>query len=208
MAYRYRQEIVETGNVVEASWWNANQAELASEFNGGLDRDNFGVAAFNTDHVESETFTKVTAVDMGSDTFTADTETTDWQWEDADAELGNVDLVVEHDCVAIVEWSGQLVWEGGATDQSFVGAVYSEDAAEFRITVAGTTIATTGPVGDQRWHDTMYLCGAVPLPPGTHNVRVWMRVANRNFNGLSVKTTAINSVDVTYGVLLITERRR
>ena len=48
MAWRFRQRYSETGDAVLPEDWLVSQNEFASEFNGYLDRDNFGDGAFST----------------------------------------------------------------------------------------------------------------------------------------------------------------
>lgn len=201
MSYRYRVEYVETGNVVEPSGWNANQAELASEFNGGLDRDNFGLGAISQAMLADNACHEFDRQVMSSSTaVTLSAETTDWQ-----TILESTGITSALDCIAVIEWSGEWEWSGAA---SYAAGTNTEDALELRLTVDGETVCQTGPIGDQRVYDATYLVGAALLAPGAHTITLQGRIAERNFDGLSVNDRATNAPTFNDGEMLIVVRKR
>jgi hypothetical protein len=206
MAYRYRTETVETGNVIEPSWWNANMGELASEFNGGLDRDNLPLAGVTQARLAEDACNSiVNATGSSSSSYTPSVETTGWQ---GSTEISVSTLEVTVDSLLIIEWSGNWTWAGISTAGSFDGSTPTEDAVEWRITVDGSEAAVTGPIGDQRWKDSVWLCAAVPVAPGPHTVAIECRIAERDFDGLSVNDKATNDLTLNDRELVITQRKR
>jgi hypothetical protein len=210
MSYVYRQEYVETGNIIEPGWWNANQKEIAGEFNGGLDSDNLPLASISQTMLADNACNSITTeTGSSSNAVTPSVETTDWQASDPGGdEIGSVTIECTVDALLIVEWSGEWQWDGISTAGSYVAGTYTEDSAEFRITVDGVEVATTGPLGDQRWKDATYLVAAHPVAPGPHTVTVWVRIAERAFDGLGVTDKATNSMTINNRELIITQRKR
>jgi hypothetical protein len=209
MSYVYRQEYVETGNIIEPGWWNANQKEIAGEFNGGLDSDNLPLASISQTMLADNACNSITTeTGSSANAVTLSVETTDWQSSDSGGdEIGSVTIECDVDALLIVEWSGEWEWSGTAAQGSF-SASFAEDAIEFRITVDGTEIAMTGPLGDQRWKDCTYLVGAQPVAPGPHTITVGARVAQRNFDGLGVFDKSLRIPTINNRELIITQRKR
>jgi len=59
MAWRYKQEYVQDGDVVEPSEWRINVNETMSELNGFLDSDNLGRDSITNSIIKRGTFSKV-----------------------------------------------------------------------------------------------------------------------------------------------------
>ena len=59
MSWKYRQEYVRDGDVVEPSDWRININETVSEINGFLDADNIGRDAIDVDRIKRGAFTEV-----------------------------------------------------------------------------------------------------------------------------------------------------
>ena len=66
MAWKYRQEYVKDGDVVEPSDFRINVNEFASEINGFLDSDNIGRESISSAKIKRETFTEVYSNDLSS----------------------------------------------------------------------------------------------------------------------------------------------
>ena len=66
MAWKYKQEYVRDGDVVEPSDFRINVNEFTSEINGFLDSDNIAKGAINVELCEREAFTAVFSNDINS----------------------------------------------------------------------------------------------------------------------------------------------
>tara|TARA_A100001391_G_scaffold81417_1_gene53067 strand:- start:343 stop:1200 length:858 start_codon:yes stop_codon:yes gene_type:complete len=59
MAWKFKQEMVQNGQVIEPSEFRNNVNELIGEFNGMLDSDNIGFSAVDTPMIQRGAFTEV-----------------------------------------------------------------------------------------------------------------------------------------------------
>jgi len=66
MAWKFKQEYVQDGDVVEPSEWRINVNETVSEINGFLDTDNFKLNSMAREYIERDTFTQVLSNDDSS----------------------------------------------------------------------------------------------------------------------------------------------
>jgi hypothetical protein len=64
MAWKYKQEYVADGDVVEPSEWRVNINETVSEINGFLDTDNIKRDAITRPIIKRNTFTRVYSNDV------------------------------------------------------------------------------------------------------------------------------------------------
>ena len=67
MAWKFKQEYVKDGDVVEPSEWRINVNETLSEINGFLDSDNLGEASIDNSMIKRNTFTEVFSSDHEPD---------------------------------------------------------------------------------------------------------------------------------------------
>jgi hypothetical protein len=66
MAWKFPQEYVRDGDVIEPSDWRINLNEMLSEINGYLDRDNIRQKTLNASAFQRETFTSIRSNDDSS----------------------------------------------------------------------------------------------------------------------------------------------
>ena len=67
MAWKFPQEYVRDGDVIEPSDWRINLNEMLSEINGYLDRDNIRKGSLNSSDFKRETFTSIRSNDISSE---------------------------------------------------------------------------------------------------------------------------------------------
>jgi hypothetical protein len=70
MAWKFPQEYVRDGDVVEPSEWRKNLQEILSEYNGYLDRDNIRESSLGKSSFKRGTFTQVQSSNASSETRT------------------------------------------------------------------------------------------------------------------------------------------
>jgi hypothetical protein len=160
MAWRFRQYLVQSGDILDPFHWNLNHNEFMSEFNGYLDRDNFRQKIFTRDEMvdnccnEEDTF-----VAGAVDNYQPDLGTTGWQNTNR-----SVDFRTETECQVIVEYSGYHSW----SDEYLNDFV----CCRYQLTVDGATISRGNWQSGSRVSDVIYLVGVLPLSPGPHEVMV------------------------------------
>ena len=59
MAFVYTQLEINDSDMVDPEDFNTNMRELANEYNGMLDRDNFKESEFGEEHIQRLAFTRV-----------------------------------------------------------------------------------------------------------------------------------------------------
>tara|TARA_R100000030_G_scaffold100098_1_gene92420 strand:- start:4680 stop:5615 length:936 start_codon:yes stop_codon:yes gene_type:complete len=80
MAWKYKQEYVKDGDVIEPSEWRINVNETLSEINGYLDSDNIAEASIDASLIGRKTFTDVFSSSVSpNDSFIFNHEQSGWQ---------------------------------------------------------------------------------------------------------------------------------
>lgn len=151
MAWRYKQEYVRDGDVVEPSEWRINVNETMSELNGFLDSDNLGRDSIGNSIIQRGTFSKVlNAEDNCTVCWVFDHDESGWIREskttvnqDLDEILTKIDpaksgryesgsdltvkrlphikFAPEEDGLLIVEFSGNVNWMASASHPDLDG---------------------------------------------------------------------------------------
>jgi len=170
MAFRYRVEYSESGDVIDPIAWNRNMSEMAEEWNGGLDRDNFPM-----NFVSQSMLLKDQCTIIKSDSYTeseeylVDMDTSSWNHTSALVVLGGIDLIVPTDCIATAEFGCGWHWPG------YIASVpYNQDVVRFRIVVDGLPVSESGLISRGRYKDAVQLVGCAIITAGRH--RVWAEV--------------------------------
>ena len=82
MAWKFKQELVRDGDIVEPSEFRININEYASEINGYLDSDNVGKNAITISDVKRDSFTEVVGMNTNlSNSYIFNHEESGWQKE-------------------------------------------------------------------------------------------------------------------------------
>lgn len=200
MSLRYRQEYSEAGDVLDPQVPNANQNELISEFNGGLDRDNLPNAVFAETQIVNNAFTRISSA-PATTPFSPNAALRSWQAIDNNV----LTLTLPQDCLLICEWGGTWTWSGTYTTGDYI----AEDAVAFRITVDGIDVCVSQYFGASLPQHSTHIIGATPVSAGTHTVQVeafFARVKHQNlqFSEDDVEGTVV----IETRELLVEERRR
>jgi hypothetical protein len=171
VAYRYRREFFEDGDIVSPVDWNINMAEYANELNGYLDRDNFPAAAFSLSHILPETFNKFNR-NSHADVFTVNTNTTGWQDNDGTTDLGLISLDCSVD--SLVECAFSCWWEWAG--HTLPGDVTDNDVIQFRIVVDGEEVAVSGFQSNLWKKRSVFIGGPLFISAGLHTAKAQCRV--------------------------------
>lgn len=204
MSLRYRVEYSESGDVLDPQVWNLNQNELASEFNGGLDRDNIEAAIFTEGVIVDNAFTRISSA-PASVAFNPDASLRSWQVMDNTS----LSLTMEQDCLLLCEWSGTWTWDNVYTP-STPPDPYTEDAIAFRIVVDGVDVTAASQFfGSSIRKCSTYIVGATPVSAGAHVIQVECYIARVRDQDLRLAEEDVEgAVTINERELLVTERRR
>ena len=202
MSLRYRVEYSESGDVLDPQVWNLNQNELASEFNGGLDRDNIEAAIFTEGVIVDNAFTRISSA-PASTGFIPDPALRSWQA----MTNTSLSLTMTQDCLLLCEWSGTWEWDNTYTAGS---APYTEDAIAFRIVVDGVDVTAASQFfGSSIRKCSTYIVGATPVSAGAHVIQVECYIARVRDQDLRLAEEDVEgAVTINERELLVTERRR
>ena len=126
MAFRYRQRYFATDDALNIDDWNHNMKELAEEFNGYLDRDNFPNGSFGQAQIVDNAFNKVHYTTDAS--LTIDMTTTSWQ-------SGSIsdDIDCKFDCLLLIEFGCANDWSSGTPQE--------DDGIRHRVVMDGSVVA-------------------------------------------------------------------
>jgi hypothetical protein len=179
MAQRYRQEPVQSGDVLDPVIWNENHAEFAAEFNNALDRDNLPVASITEEMIVPRNFNRIDSdgfsTSGGVNVFVSDMSRADWQRTDGfGLRIAEFEFEADVDSLTISEFGCNHLW----TDWATLSGTPPEDQARFRIVMDGIPVAETGWYSSNRERESVYLVGAVPIVAGRHTAWVEVQVAD------------------------------
>lgn len=203
----YRVDWFETGDVIDRMDWLENVAELASEFNGYLDRDNVPENCIDEDRIVDNAFTTFYS-DPRTAAFTVDTTTIVYHGVDQSGVILNTKTIdAKHDGVFICSWGGTWAQTGWAGTLDAI-------CISFIMDVDGVTVAETGWMSLFRDLDSNSLYGCAPVAAGVHTVNVRARVASLpvtatpDIIAVSLETGGAMVVTVDERELFIKERTR
>jgi hypothetical protein len=186
MGQKYRQGYDENGGVIYPAFFVDGMGDLAGEFNGGLDRDNFAQADIQYSDLDSGTNSVFLYLDdEKSDTdFIVNSAITEWQGGTGNNADGiaiinwTAPQDAHYDVHVSVSWvvSGSYSWVTAGTRPDRTDTF---DTILLRVSIDGIALAFAGPFedGDNPW--STYLCGSIQLPAGTHSLQVECQVVRR-----------------------------
>jgi hypothetical protein len=200
VAWKFRQEYFEDGDIIEPSDWRINQEEFTSELNGMLDSDNLYQKTFDREFFPTGTFNSLYADVATLDAVWQHAKGTlfehtqsGWLHENEDGvKLPSVTFNAEEDGLIIVDSTFSAYWPGSdyssgdnRIDYSYFrpNGVYIRVKSAyvlcvmFRITCNGLSVCQSGPIGNEYNRQSGYLCGSLPVTAGQNVVRMEVRHA-------------------------------
>ena len=197
MAWRYKQEWFEDGDVTRPEDWLDNVSEIVNELNGYLDSDNFRELSIDMDRVKPSAFNSFF---RSIDWFKT---TTDGPWSyshnssgwtaksgDETEELATIDVDVANDALYIIDFGCYWIWSAhdptagtAGTDWSYYGDRIHRNwhhvhtCVRFRLVANSTVVAESGWSSNTMKQSAVHLTAAIPLPAGSVTIRVEMQVA-------------------------------
>lgn len=216
MGQRYRFGFQENGDVLDAEFWTSDNNELASEFNGYLDRDNIGAATILQAEIVNEQFT---TIDNFSSVvpYTPDRQTVSWQGGNGNNASGifQQEVTCAVDCVLSVEVALSWVW--ASADWSMLSSgvappgtvsTFRTNCIRFRVAVDGVDVCRTGFFDDTHRYFGTYMVGATIVTSGTHTVSVEVEASRRVWETLDVYNNNSFNVDIKNRNMLIIQEKR
>lgn len=181
MAWRYKQEWFEDGDVLRPRDWLDNVGEIANELNGYLDSDNFRELSLDMNNVKSSAFNSFLTHQTGN-TWAYDYENHGWISQESDGtELSQVTGEVSTDALYIIHFGCYWKWGGGEYDSRiYNGYHHKQTCVRFRLVANNTVVAETGWSPNTRNTDSTQMTAAIPLPAGFVNIRVEAQAAVAN----------------------------
>ena len=98
----------------------------------------------------------------------------DWQDGDGTYDNGVKTIDVPVDGAAVVEWSGWWFWDDGL----FSTSIADDIAIKFRLVADGVTVAESGFSSANRYYDSTYIVGTIPVQAGRRTFRVQAMLAD------------------------------
>jgi hypothetical protein len=195
MAFRYRQNTPQTGDIVDPEDWNENVREMISEFNGHLDRDNIPEQSITTAMCSANIFHTVRS-DF-TDRQVLSKKTQDY------VVINRIEFNSQYDGVVICEWSGN--WEFGAVENNVTSST-NANIISVRIIVNGIEACEIFRSPDWATKDCGYVSGALSYPAGI--VRIESEAKIQNMRDNFVLKNCTGDVTVTRAELIVTQKVR
>lgn len=225
MGLRYRFTFTENGDVLDPAAWVEDNNELAAEFNGYLDRDNFARNDVSQAEIAANAFTKVEPF-YSTAIYTPDNDVISWQGGAGGGATGIFyeQVTCEVDCLLVCELSLTWVWDKDVTQYSFAGygpvgaagvppadifvSESTVDTVQFRIVVDGVEVARSGLFEDMHHNCGTYILGATVVTSGVHDVSAQCILMRRRWEGLRQDGANTYTIDISNRVLLVTQEKR
>jgi len=199
MSFRYKTTFPSDDDIADPSDWVDSNAELAGEFNGGMDRDNLPESAVDGTHISDGTVAEVFSDPLFTASVNLPTKTTEWVDGDGTTVIGRVAPTIDVDSVLDIVWSGTWNWNIGG---GYPLAGESELLA-IRLVVDGVEVARSPVHSDSRDYDSTTLYGNTVVGPGSPVVTVEFRTYRASGNGRAERTVSID-----YGELIVEVLKR
>jgi len=195
MAFRYRQNTPQTGDIVDPEDWNENVREMISEFNGHLDRDNIAEQAITTTMCNANIFHTVRS-DF-TDRQVLSRKTQDY------VVINRIEFNSQYDGVVICEWSGN--WEFSDVKNAITGST-DANIISIRIIVNGIEACEIFRSPDWATKDCGYVSGALSYPAGIVRIEAEAKIQNLRDN--FVLKNCSGDVTLTRAELIVTQKVR
>lgn len=192
-AWRYKQEWFEDGDVTRPEDWLDNVSEIANEFNGYLDSDNFRELSLGMEYVKQKAF----------NSFLTYSEFRPWDFDygfpgwtarsgSESDDLATVKGEVANDALYIIDFGCRWHWARLAVSESYLkkGKKWNQfgdrihrnwhhvhTCVRFRLVANNTVVAESGWSSNTMVNSSLHLTAAIPLPAGSVVVRAEMQVA-------------------------------
>lgn len=214
MGQRYAPLFGENNDIIAPDFFVQGMADLAGEFNAGLDRDNLPSATITsadlTANVFFETFYAATDTayvpDMESTSYQNGTGTTTGA-----NNLGILSLDLAQDAQVDVHWSATWSWDGSWSE---VGdgvrpeRTNTVDTVTMQIDVDGNAAAPLGPFEDGASYNSVYGVASFQLPAGPHTLRVRVQAVRIVVQSMQEDGVCTNNVTFGSRALLAVARYR
>ena len=203
MAHIHKQLELQNGDIIDAEDFNADIRELAGEFNGMLDRDNFKDFTFNFRDIAPNTFTKIYShqkLKAQNDELKIENKTTSMQ-----TGLMVFTFETNHDGMLICEWSGSIHFKNppSASNSGSTTCQY----ATLQMTVNGNIVAEINKTTGGSFKHPVYMVGAIPISPGRIVVSINGRTADIGHTTRKINI-ASSEVLVPYNEVVLIHRKR
>lgn len=202
MAFRYRQKYFDANDALNIEDWNLNIKELAEEYNGYLDRDNFPNGSFTQAYLVPSCCNKIYSDDSGT-TWNPSKTTSSWQHDDGSGNVlpqESIDVLV--DGLLICEFGCGFNWTSAASSAA------DNECIRFKVTVDGVTVSESGWLSSYHMYGSVHLAGALPVVAGSHLIEVWIQWAVVVTAETTVAPTNGRTLNINQRELVVIERRR
>jgi hypothetical protein len=198
MAHIHKQIELQNGDIVDPEDFNLDMRELAGEYNGMLDRDNFQEHTFNFRDIQLNTFNRIYT--HSHKDFKITNDTTSFQ----NGIMGFV-FDAETDGTLICEWSGELIFPLPPSSSNLASP--TAQFASLQMTVNGSVVAEINRVSGGSFRTAVYMVGAVPISPGRVTVLINGRTGVRGHQTAQV-VLAESHVESPKNELVLIHRKR
>jgi hypothetical protein len=200
MAFVYKQLTAADSDMVDPEDFNTNMRELAGEFNGMLDRDNFKEDQFGETEVARYSFTRVYSHDT-ADGYTLDADTTSFQ-----NGISYKEFEATFDGILICEWSGYVEFTNPKSPHNT--AATTAQVLTIQMKVNGNIVGQVFRVSGGRYRVPLYMVGAIPVSPGRVIVEVSAMTGEMEHDKSKIRARPDADVLFYDRNLVVTHRRR
>ena len=198
MAHIHKQIDLQDGDIVDPEDFNSDMRELAGEYNGMLDRDNFGELTFNFRDVQPNGFNRIYTHSYKD--FKIERDTTSFQ-----NGLMAYAFDADSDGTLICEWSGELFFMSPPSAANMEST--TAQFASLQMTVNGSVVAEISRASGGTFRTAVYMVGAVPISPGRIIVSINGRTAVRGHTTTEIVLADMPVFSQTNELVMIHRKR-
>mgnify|MGYP003112676446 CR=1 FL=1 len=221
MAWKYIQQDLQSGDILDPGDWNNNVREFIQEINGAFDRDNLPPAGIVVgEEVDSEVFNELSISSLGVAFQRLDKDTQSHQR----IQVSN-QLVSTSEEMLICEASIQVDTADPTPTNPPMGGTTFDDGYIHRdmktvldwcqydliMTLNGIEIAYAGPFTAYQRRQPVYMCGAAPVEAGSNAVECFIRLyVDRRGGATHTWASDVTDFDprITEASILVNRRKR
>ena len=198
MAHIHKQLTLQDNDIISPEDFNSDMRELAGEYNGMLDRDNFSEQSLRTADLAPESFTKIYT--FNNLNMSVSNETTSFQ-----NGLMSFIFEAESDGVLICEFSGGVHFENPPSVSNQISDTCQILTLQMTVNgaVIGEILRTSG--GSSKY--CVYMVGAIPISPGRVIVSIRGMTADTEHSS-SKNVLASSVVKIPQNELVMIHRKR
>lgn len=218
MAWKYIQQDLQAGDILDPGDWNNNVREFIQEINGAFDRDNLPPSAIVVgEEVESEVFNELSISRLTGGVQLLDKDTqSNQRIQVANKSVSTSEEMLICEASIQVDTSvPELTMQGTTFDDGYIHrdtkTILDWCQYDLIMTLNGLEICYAGPFTAYQRRQPIYMCGAAPVEAGANTVECFIRLyTDRQGGATHTWASSVTNLDprITQAAIMVNRRKR